>query len=169
VDLESAFGGPDLVGQGLIDPRLKDPKLKNSISTRIVNTPNIQEQIRTCPRNTRTCCYDGSVDLSAFGVSCTSPEKANELNEGKWRQLCSERPVSGQKQCGTRSYRDNAGKKFGDTSPGEFPWTCLLLNQDNDFVGTCALIPNDFSNNNERDTRKVITAAHKLKDLGPLE
>merc|ERR1712152_80550 len=28
----------------------------------------------------------------------------------------------------------------GQSSPGEFPWTCILLNQNNDFVGTCAII-----------------------------
>jgi len=52
-----------------------------------------------------------------------------------------------------------------DGSPGEFPWTCLLLNQNNDFIGTCAIIPSDFTNNNNRPTRKVLTAAHKLKVL----
>merc|ERR1719422_3067693 len=50
-------------------------------------------------------------------------------------------------------------------SPGEFPWTCLVLNQNNDFIGSCAVIPNDSSNNNGRGTRKVVTAAHKLKNI----
>jgi hypothetical protein len=35
-------------------------------------------------------------------------------------------------------------------SPGEFPWTCLVLNQKNDFIGSCAIIPSDFSNNNAK-------------------
>merc|ERR1711933_435340 len=58
------------------------------------------------------------------------------------------------------------GLAHGEASPGEFPWTCLLLNQNNDFIGSCAIIPNDFSNDNNRGTRKVITAAHKLKNIG---
>merc|ERR1712058_69055 len=58
------------------------------------------------------------------------------------------------------------GLAHGEASPGEFPWTCLLLNQNNDFIGSCAIIPNDFSNDNNRGTRKVITAAHKLKKIG---
>merc|ERR1719412_2167053 len=33
------------------------------------------------------------------------------------------------------------------------------------FIGTCAVIPNDFSNNNNAATRKIITAAHKLKNI----
>ena len=37
--------------------------------------------------------------------------------------------------------------------------------QDNDFVGTCAVIPSDSSNNNNAPTRKVLTAAHKLKNI----
>merc|ERR1712130_131230 len=55
------------------------------------------------------------------------------------------------------------GLQHGEASPGEFPWTCLVLNQNNDFIGSCAVIPNDSSNNNGRGTRKVVTAAHKLK------
>merc|ERR1712004_143557 len=32
-------------------------------------------------------------------------------------------------------------------------------------IGSCAVIPNDSSNNNGRGTRKVVTAAHKLKNI----
>merc|ERR1712228_150449 len=82
-------------------------------------------------------------------------------------QGCSETAAFSNKQCGTRSFDGPAqGLAHGEASPGEFPWTCLLLNQNNDFIGSCAIIPNDFSNNNNRGTRKVITAAHKLKKIG---
>merc|ERR1712032_1560960 len=57
------------------------------------------------------------------------------------------------------------GLQHGEASPGEFPWTCLVLNQNNDFIGSCVVIPNDSSNNNGRGTRKVVTAAHKLKNV----
>ena len=30
---------------------------------------------------------------------------------------------------------------IGFRSPGEFPWSCLLLTEENGFVGNCALIP----------------------------
>ena len=34
------------------------------------------------------------------------------------------------KQCGTRSYTGRvASLSHGQTGPGEFPWTCILLNQ----------------------------------------
>merc|ERR1719436_921414 len=33
------------------------------------------------------------------------------------------------------------------------------------FLSFCAVIPNDSSNNNGRGTRKVVTAAHKLKNI----
>merc|ERR1712013_647158 len=66
----------------------------------------------------------------------------------------------------TRNYAAPvSGLSHGQASPGEFPWTCILLNQNNDFLGTCAIIPNDSSNNNNVATRKVVTAAHKLKSL----
>merc|ERR1712106_699603 len=83
------------------------------------------------------------------------------------RYGCNERVVNSGKQCGTRNFPAPArGLQHGEASPGEFPWTCLLLNQNNDFIGSCAIIPNDSSNNNNRATRKVITAAHKLKKIG---
>ena len=87
-----------------------------------------------------------------------------------WRQGCRETLGSGFPQCGTRAFpRPVSGLQHGESSPGEFPWTCLLLNQNNDFIGTCAIIPNDFSNNNNVPTRKVLTAAHKLKSLEATE
>ena len=88
-----------------------------------------------------------------------------------WTQACQETQAPrGGKQCGTRNYAAPvAGLSHGQTSPGEFPWTCILLNQNNDFLGTCAIIPNDSSNNNNVATRKIVTAAHKLKNLEQTE
>ena len=146
-------GGEDLVGLGLIDAR-------------IVNTPSKTPQAQTsCPVGQKVCCYDAQIDLSVFGKTCLSPEQANSALNGLWRQSCSERGSAGPKQCGTRQFNLINTQKFGEASPGEFPWTCLILNKANDFVGTCAIIPNDGSNDNGRGTRKVITAAHKLKSI----
>merc|ERR1712172_170918 len=159
----------DLVGQGLIDPR-------------IVNRPPAQPQqlntLDTCPAGYKTCCYAPDLDLTVFqrNNQCISPYAASQqLNQHHhtghygetWTQGCHEAPVYGAKTCGTRSYAGPVnGLSHGQASPGEFPWTCILLNQNNDFLGTCAIIPNDFSNNNNAGTRKVVTAAHKLKVLG---
>jgi len=170
------LGREDLVGAGLIDPRLKDPtqrqadKLKGDISIRIVNRPlpttNTNAQQNSCPVGQKACCYDNDIDLSIFGITCINPQQAQHTIP--WTQGCSRETVtSSRKVCGTRSYnRPASGLAHGESSPGEFPWTCLLLNQNNDFIGSCAIIPNDFSNNNNRGTRKVITAAHKLKKIG---
>ena len=84
-----------------------------------------------------------------------------------WRQGCRETLGSGFPQCGTRAFpRPVSGLQHGESSPGEFPWTCLLLNQNNDFIGSCAIIPETFSNDLRRGTSKVITAAHNLKKVG---
>lgn len=168
----------DLVGSGLIDPRLKPLQqaavkatstLKDGLGLRIVNRPNANTNSNapqtTCPVGQKACCYDASVDHSKFGRSCLSPSQAS--GQESIRAGCTERPVSSSvKQCGTRSYASPASNlKHGEASPGEFPWTCLVLNQNNDFVGSCAVITEDSSNNNGAGTRKVVTAAHKLKNV----
>jgi len=151
----------DLVGLGLINPR-------------IVNRPSTSgpSPSTSCPVGYKVCCSGGAgteVDMSVFGRSaCLPPTKF--VNEA-WDQGCEETPVYGEeitgaKGCGTQQFSSPVvGLGHGDTTPGEFPWSCLILNQNNDFVGSCALIPNDFSNKNEKGTRKVITAAHKLNEV----
>jgi len=150
-----AFGREDLVGSGLIDPRIRNqPKQsKPSLSTRIVNRPgaaaNTNSKQETCSSGQKICCYDAGIDLGVFGRSCISPS-ANTRRT----------PTSG---CGGRTYsRPASGLAHGTSSPGEFPWTCLILTENNDFVGSCAIIPQSSSNSNSL-TRKVLTAAHKLK------
>jgi len=169
-------GGDDLVGGGFIDPRLKNNTFSSSsglrsglgsISTRIVNRPvaSTNAQQNSCPVGQQTCCYDASIDLSVFGIQCINPQSANQFVP--WTQGCGGQELVRQssKTCGTRQPARVSGGEHGDSVPGEFPWTCLLLNQNNDFVGSCAVIPDDTSNDNTRPTRKIITAAHKLKNL----
>ena len=157
--------GTDFVGLGLIDARRKNTTNTKTISTRIVNRPlaTTNSQQNTCPTGQKTCCYDSSIDLSVFGINCISPEVA--IKNVPWTQGCTENVRGTSKLCGTRQPTFASGLAHGQTLPGEFPWTCLLLNQNNDFVGSCAVIPDDFNNDNGRPTRKVITAAHKLKDV----
>ena len=165
----------DLVGSGLINPRLQPfeeeakKRTQLSIVPRIVNNPNAGGQSSTqnaCPFGQKACCYDASVDHSNFGRTCIAPGSNQIGRFESVRYGCNERVVNSGKQCGTRNFPAPArGLQHGEASPGEFPWTCLVLNQNNDFIGSCAVIPNDSSNNNGRGTRKVVTAAHKLKNI----
>merc|ERR1712244_197486 len=95
----------DLVGEGLIDPRIvnRPPPQPSQLNT-----------LNTCPAGYKTCCYapDLGLDLSTFqrNSGCISPLAANthsQLNSNSyssWTQGCTEAPVYGAKQCGTRSY-----------------------------------------------------------------
>merc|ERR1712172_116945 len=122
-------GGQDLVGSGLIDARKKPSTTKKpSIATRIVNRPSTSEPQQSCPVGQTTCCYDANIDLSVFGKTCLNPQSAQQ--NVPWTQGCQENQPQGSKQCGTRNYnRPVSGLTHGQASPGEFPWTCLLLNQ----------------------------------------
>merc|ERR1712002_1082879 len=138
-------GGDDLVGEGFINER-------------IVNRPGPggnQHLTQTCPHRHQLCCYSDSYDFSVFGRTCvpsstsgsSSGFTSGSSSSAAWRQGCSETSVYGSNQCGTRDYRRPASNlNYGEASPGEFPWTCLLLNQNNDFIGTCAIIPETFTN-----------------------
>merc|ERR1712107_776149 len=126
-------GGQDLVGSGLIDPRLKNnTNLQtrggfSGISTRIVNRPNVNTnaQQNTCPVGQKACCYDASIDLSVFGITCINPQSANQFVP--WTQGCADNAPRSNKMCGTRQavLPSNPGGDFADSLPGEFPWTCL--------------------------------------------
>jgi len=177
-DCFDLYAVDDLVGQGLIDPRKG-----SELATRIVNRPPAQPSdlnvLNTCPVGYKTCCYAPDLDLSVFqrNAQCLTPyaaaaasQQLNTQQHTYWTQGCQEAPVYGSKQCGTRNYPGPvSGLTHGQSSPGEFPWTCILLNQNNDFVGTCAIITDDSTNNNNQPTRKVLTAAHKLKNIATNE
>merc|ERR1719219_841295 len=155
----------DLVGLGLIDQRV-DSNSSPDIGNRIVNVQGSgsggNQQAGTCPRGHKTCCYSAEVDLSVFGRNCVQPQQVAP----HWEQRCNEPSAQGRNQCGVRSFGNPVrGLKHGEASPGEFPWTCILLNQNNDFVGSCAIVPSGSQNRLDRGAVKVITAAHKLKNL----
>jgi len=155
--------GEDLVGLGLIDER-------------IVNRPGSGHSSSgssyQCPRGQRQCCYTdarfscpnsaGSGSSFEFGGGSGGSSSGNLI-----KQRCQESSSFGSNQCGQRSYQGPvSGLSHGESSPGEFPWTCLILNQNNDFVGSCAIIPETSSNSLSSGTSKVITAAHNLKNVG---
>lgn len=72
---------------------------------------------------------------------------------------------SGEKQCGMRQF-DELDLPNSEVTPGEFPWTCSLwtVERGNEkYLGSCAIVPNDRGNDINAPTRRVITAAHKVK------
>jgi len=155
-------GQDDLVGLGLIDER-------------IVNRPGAGhsggggQASSSCPRGQRQCCYtDARFTCPNSGSS--GSEFTASSGSNVWRQGCQETSGFGSNQCGQRQYsRPASGIQHGESSPGEFPWTCLILSSNNDFVGSCAIIPENSNNNLNSGTAKVITAAHNLKSTNGLK
>lgn len=156
----------------LINPRGKpgeaaadseaDPEAIDVV-TRIVNNPPSEPQ-QNCPQGSRRCCYDPQdTEFLNNEGSCVSPDKIR--NSVPWNQFCSEnlRNFGIRKQCGQRSFKELFNLEKGQASPEEFPWTCIMLGRDNKFLGSCAIVPERTDNDIRSGTRKVITAAHKLK------
>ena len=148
----------DLVGLGLINPR-------------IVNRPGVTlpaSEEASCPTNYKLCCSAPSTtSILGRSTNCLAPTK---VPTEQWVQGCQETPVFGElmtgvKGCGSREVTNTGSIAHGETLPGEFPWSCLILNQNNEFIGSCAIIPSDSGNKNEAGVRKVLTAAHKLNDV----
>merc|ERR1712001_90153 len=63
---------------------------------------------------------------------------------------------------GSRQPTFASGLQHGQSLPGEFPWTCLILSSNNDFVGSCAVIPDDF-NSPEQVNHQEYTVTRILK------
>merc|ERR1712038_1898856 len=145
------------------------------IGSRIVNRPTeiSQEQKQTefyCESNERACCYDSSSTLNNVVSQSRCITRSRPTNQNVfWSQQCSEpEPRSirrGEKRCGERRFREISGKKPGQANPSEFPWTCLVLDQNNNFLGSCAIIPDNRFNDVRSGTDRVIMAAHKLNNI----
>jgi len=179
-------GGGSIID--VIDPRLKDPNanagLRSAptkrqaadddfgIGVRIVNNPPNDQLSRSCPSGTRSCCYNTQSQLGSVGSFCRSYPGGSNTNE-RFVQGCSEGRNVGTgaytgNQCGERFPRLDVPVGKAEARPYEFPWTCLVLKENNDFVGTCAIVPDNRRNDISRGTDRVITAAHKLKSVqGP--
>jgi len=105
--------------------------------------------------------YGGSSGSS--GNYGSSSGNYNNNNERWQEQSCRSYPSG---ECGKRNYpAPVSGLNYGESSPGEFPWTCLILNTNNDFLGTCAIVPERSDNKLFSGTRKILTAAHNLKNI----
>jgi len=176
-----AFGG---------QPRLKDENdglfvredgedYDDGIAVRIVNDPTEFSQPQTqlenyCEANEKSCCYDSSSSLNNVinQSRCITRQRPASKNVF-WEQGCSETEPRGirrgEKRCGERRFKEISGKEKGEANPGEFPWTCLVLNQDNDFIGSCAIVPDNRNNDVRSGTDRVVTAAHKLSKIKKLD
>merc|ERR1719330_1679430 len=139
--LSQLTGTDDLVGEGLIDQRIVNRPGSGSGSGNSGPT--------SCPSGEKLCCSSDLVRSQCSGQS-SGLTSGGHSGGGSWRQGCTESQVFGQNKCGERSYsRPASGIGHGESSPGEFPWTCLILNSDN-----------------SRGTAKVLTAAHNLNNVG---
>ena len=132
-------------------------------SARDKRTPSLQPASSACRGGEYLCCGGGRFEQCSSSSS-SGPSSHNARQS--WRQRCSEpNPVARGKQCGERRFRELSNLARGEASPGEFPWTCLILDGENNFIGTCAIIPENKNNAIQGGTRKVITAAHKLANI----
>jgi len=158
---------------------LNDDEFDDGIAVRIVNDPTEVSQPQTkledyCEANEKSCCYNSNTALnSAISQSrCITRKRPSNINVF-WDQKCRETEPrnirQGEKRCGERRFQEISGKQKGEANPGEYPWTCLVLNQDNDFIGSCAIVPDNRNNDVRGGTDRVITAAHKLKKIKKLD
>jgi len=162
-------------------PRNKDitESFDDGIAVRIVNDPVEQSQPQTkledyCEPNERSCCYESSSALNnvinqSRCIARQRPATKNVFWDQKCRETEPRNIRQGEKRCGERRFREISGKQKGEANPGEFPWTCLVLNQDNDFIGSCAIVPDNRNNDVRGGTDRVVTAAHKLKKIKKLD
>ena len=83
-----------------------------------------------------------------------------------WEQAC-ESPTGNPfgKTCGQRKFKEYSLPK-NVANPYEFPWTCTIVDEKEEIVGLCAIVPEKFDNDISEGTRKVLTIASKLTE-GP--
>jgi hypothetical protein len=147
------------------------------IGTRIVNKPTVISQQQKerefyCESNERACCYSSPSTLSnvvSQSRCITRSRPSTGSKDVSWNEQCSSNQPrnirQGEKRCGERRFREISGKKQGQSNPSEFPWACLVLDGNNNFIGACAIIPDNRFNDVRSGTDRVIMAAHKLKDV----
>jgi len=129
----------------------------------------------TCPgSDAKACCYnDKEIDL--LGDKCIPPPPPR-LAQEPWVQSCTspggsgnDNPFGGndnpfgeqKKTCGQRNFQEfNLAKNVAN--PYEFPWTCTIVDENDDIEALCAIVPEKFDNDISKGTRKVLTLASKL-------
>jgi len=152
----SLFGvSEDLLSLGVIETTTPVPTLTTSMnlnqgltfSARIDSFELINES--DCPEKMKSCCYDKEIQLDEFNIQCDAP--GSEFLSTDQKDVEDDQcEILKDTRCGIRK---------SDEGPGEFPWSCLLLTQENGFVGNCALVPG------VGDEILVLSAAHKLNKI----
>ena len=113
----------------------------------------------SCPNNQKSYCSRGFSVIDSF-------EGSNQIYDIDVRSGSSV-------GCGVRqaSYDLRGPNWSALSSPGEYPWTCMILKDDNvennQFVGTCVIV--DEPENFPGRTRKILTVSHRLQDVKPTE
>ncbi|TRY72248.1 hypothetical protein TCAL_03143 [Tigriopus californicus] len=157
--------------EGAILPRA-DRVNNEKVSVRIVNAGESDNKSpEGCSNGRRPCCYKSAREVLSVSNTCTILPGGGGGSSVPWTQGCfgnSPRQSTG-KKCGERSFSPLNQLGRGEASPQEFPWACMLLDGQNRFIGTCAIIPETFSNDISRGTTKVVTAAHKLDAIGQFD
>ena len=117
-----------------------------------------------CPLGTQECCYSSNANLKQFGSTCVPHGQQPFV---PWNQGCnqSNSQHGNEKQCGRRSYTPIPNLEKGQASPEEFPWVCMMLTDQDRFLGSCAIVPESSDNDISSGTYRVITAANKLGSL----
>ena len=99
-----------------------------------------------------------------LGEKCIPPPSP-KLAQEPWVQSCTSPSGSNgnpfARTCGQRNFKEsNVAKDVAN--PYEFPWTCTIIDENDDIVGLCAIVPEKFDNDLSEGTRKVLTIASKL-------
>ena len=114
---------------------------------------------KTCPDGYMQCCYESQEELlDTAGALC-----GNEVED--WFPACEENVKDSRfKQCGERpGFKPLPNLRPDETSPEEFPWTCIIMDLSNRRVGHCVIIPNSVNNDIAEPTFQVLTVAHKVE------
>ena len=102
-----------------------------------------------------------------LGDQCVRPP-APKLVEEPWVQSCSSPNIGNSfgGSCGRRTFEEfKVGKNVAN--PYEFPWTCTIIDENDDIAGLCAVVPENFDNDISEGTRKVLTIASKMIEGNP--
>ncbi|CAB4060463.1 unnamed protein product [Lepeophtheirus salmonis] len=153
----------DLVGTGIINPRIQGSNIGLRIANRPPNSGLNSPQFLSCPPGRTQCCYENVISLSHLGNQCSINNQGSKIIQKEpFQQSCRTNAPFVGSTCGTRSFNHVPGLLPGQSSPEEFPWTVLILTQKNEFVGTGVIVPERFDNQVQFNTRKILTVAHKL-------
>eukprot|EP00095_Tigriopus_kingsejongensis_P005135 maker-scaffold100_size373717-snap-gene-2.45 protein:Tk05135 transcript:maker-scaffold100_size373717-snap-gene-2.45-mRNA-1 annotation:"serine proteinase-like protein 1" len=133
------------------------------------NIAEDEEETLVCPPNHQLCCYDSSgikAEVSAQSPLECKDRILDKEEDEEWVQGCEENALETPgKQCGQRpDFFTVPNLPYGMASPEEFPWICVIMDQANNVIGSCAIIPARFDNQIASGSEIVLTVAHRVSD-----